>query len=241
MEIDRKSLTPGDHILAYRKLHSYSHHGIFIGEDRVIHYHKTKEAGRSRRAKPCRNCGVDSNHLRGVVKTCVDCFLKAHIGHKLRLFQYGVKYLDFLKNRPGTCTTGTADPPDVTISRANDYLNRKVDFGIYHLLDNNCEMFAVDCKTGKKVSDQASSAEIQIKAYLMEALERVFRDVSCRHGSDKNDKLKIALDRLLRDVSVHYGPDKRDELKQTIDNLLANRPSVVGQIITHLDPDHTSS
>lgn len=234
MEIDRKSLTPGDHILTYRKLHSYSHHGIFIGEDRVIHYHKTKEAGRSRRAKPCRNCGVDSNHLRGVVKTCVDCFLKAHIGHKLHRFQYGVKYHDFLITRPGTCTTGTADPPDVTISRANDYLNGKVDFGIYHLLGNNCEMFAVDCKTGKKVSDQASSAEIQLKAYLMEALKRVFR-----HGSDKYDKLQIALDRLLRDVSVHYGPDKHDELKQTIANLLANRPSV--DQITHLDLDHTSS
>ncbi|KAK9914683.1 hypothetical protein M0R45_038445 [Rubus argutus] len=50
-------------------------------------------------------------------------------------------------------------------------------------------MFAVDCKTGKKVSDQASSAEIQLKAYLMEALKRVFR-----HGSDKYDKLQIALD-----------------------------------------------
>lgn len=189
--------------------------GIFIGGDRVIHYNITKEAaGTSRRAKPCRNCGVDPNNLRGVVKSCVDCFLK---GHTLRRFQYGVPYCRFLTNNPGTCTTGHAHLPDVTIRRANDLLNKKDDFGDYHLFDNNCEAFAVLCTTENRVSDQACSAVMLLKAGV-----------------------KLAVDRLLRDVSVHHGPDKHDKLKQTIDNLLANMYSLP-QIITNLQKDSGSS
>ncbi|KAK9914684.1 hypothetical protein M0R45_038446 [Rubus argutus] len=105
MEIDRKSLTPGDHILTYRKLHSYSHHGIFIGEDRVIHYHKTKEAGRSRTTKPCRNCGVDSNHLRGSCQNLRRLLPQSsHRSQTPPFLNNGVKYHDFLITRPGTCT-----------------------------------------------------------------------------------------------------------------------------------------
>ncbi|KAK9914644.1 hypothetical protein M0R45_038412 [Rubus argutus] len=209
-KIDRESLERGDHIYAYRKLGSYSHHGIFIGGDRVIHYNITQKAGTSRRAKTCRNCGVDPNQLRGVVKSCVDCFLK---GHTLRRFQYGVTFCRFLTNNPGTCTTGQAHPPDVIISRANDLLNNKDGFGEYHLFDNNCEAFAVFCTTANRVSNQACSAVQLLKA-----------------------SVKVAVDRLLCDVSVHHGPEKHDKLKQTIDTWLANMFSL-NKIITNLQKD----
>ncbi|PRQ60638.1 putative endopeptidase, NLPC/P60 domain, LRAT-like domain-containing protein [Rosa chinensis] len=144
-KIDKESLERGDHIYAYRKGGLYSHHGIFIGEDRVIHFVRTNEGNTSRRVEPCQKCGVDKNHLRGVVKSCVDCFLN---GHSLRRYRYSASHRRFATNLGGTCTTGDADPPDVTISRAEDLFNTK-DFGDYDLLKNNCETFAVFCKTGK--------------------------------------------------------------------------------------------
>ncbi|XP_061999640.1 protein LEAD-SENSITIVE 1-like [Rosa rugosa] len=150
-KIDKDSLKPGDHIYAYRKLHTYSHHGIFIGGDRVIHYNRTKDGNTSQRAKPSKNCGVDKNHLRGVVKSCVDCFLKHHT---LRRFQYGVGYGRYLTNWPGT-NNG---------------------FGDYNLFENNCEAFAMFCKTEKRVSDQACSAMLLIKASVKVAMDRLLRE-----------------------------------------------------------------
>ncbi|PRQ60649.1 putative endopeptidase, NLPC/P60 domain, LRAT-like domain-containing protein [Rosa chinensis] len=160
-KIDRESLKPGDHIYAYRKLHSYSHHGIFIGGDRVIHYNKTQEGNTSKRVKQyCKNCGIDENPLRGVVNSCVDCFLKRHT---LRRFQYAVGKGRYLLSWPGTCTTDPAEQPGVTIRRANDLFNNKVGFGDYNLFENNCEAFAVFCKTGNRVSHQAYSAKFWTK------------------------------------------------------------------------------
>ncbi|PRQ60654.1 putative LRAT-like domain-containing protein [Rosa chinensis] len=210
-EIDRESLRPGDHIYAYRKLHSYSHHGIFIEGDRVIHYNITQEGNTSKRTKHCKNCGIDKNHLRGVVKSCVDCLLKRHT---LRRFQYALGYGRYLTNWPGTCTTGRADPPEVTISRANDLFNNKVEFGDYNLFENNCEAFAVFCKTGKRVSDQASVAMSWMKAGV-----------------------KMARDRLLRDVWVHHGEEQYNRLKQMIDSWLAQTSSLA-QMIANLQGDH---
>ncbi|KAL6132329.1 hypothetical protein ACLB2K_070700 [Fragaria x ananassa] len=198
-KIDRKSLKPGDHIYAYRLAGTYSHHGIFIGGDRVIHYNRTRDANKWNRAEPCRNCKLDRNHLRGVVKSCVDCFLK---GHDLRRFQYGVKVVRYLASRHGTCTTGRADPPEVAIRRANDHLDGH-GFGDYDLFENNCEVFAVFCKTEKAVSSQAWSAKSVLKAGV-----------------------KIRIDRLLQDVLVHQGQEKHDKTKQRIDSTLTSISSL---------------
>ncbi|WZZ89622.1 hypothetical protein YC2023_118201 [Brassica napus] len=54
-----------------------------------------------------------------------------------------------LKSEPrgGTCTTAPSDPPEEIVHRAR-YLLSGNGFGEYHLLDNNCEDFAIYCKTG---------------------------------------------------------------------------------------------
>ncbi|XP_050386525.1 protein LEAD-SENSITIVE 1-like [Argentina anserina] len=211
-KIDRESLKHGDHIYAYRKCYTYSHHGIFVEGDTVIHFNMTQEAEASG-AKPCKQCGVDKKHLRGVVKSCVDCFLK---GSSLRRYGYGVRPERYIGSRAGTCTTGRADPPEVTISRANDLFDKKAGFGDYDLFQNNCEAFAVLCKTGKRVSDQAGTAKLMIRA--------------CKD---------LELGRLLRDVSVHYGDageEKINKLKQLCDSWFTNTSTII-KLIASLQID----
>lgn len=113
---------------------------------------------------PCPKCGDQSN-LDGVISSCLDCFLA---GGNLYLFEYSVSKAYFLaKQRGGTCTTATSGPCDEVISCAKFLLLRN-GFGAYHLFENNCEDFAIYCKTGLVVmsktkfgsSGQANSASI---------------------------------------------------------------------------------
>nr|XP_048328574.1 protein LEAD-SENSITIVE 1-like [Ziziphus jujuba var. spinosa] len=71
-------------------------------------------------------------------------FLK---GGKLYRYDYGVD-LDFFiaKSREGTVTLAYSDPPRLVLHRA--YFLLKNGFGAYNLFNNNCEDFAIYCKTG---------------------------------------------------------------------------------------------
>lgn len=92
---------------------------------------------------PCPNCGHRSN-LDGVISSCLDCFLA---GGNIYLFEYSVSPAAFIvKPRRGTCTIAPSDPYDEVISRAK-YLLLRNGFGDYHALENNCEDFAIYCKT----------------------------------------------------------------------------------------------
>ncbi|XP_021808911.1 uncharacterized protein LOC110752539 [Prunus avium] len=96
----------------------------------------------------------------------------------------------------GTCTTGRCDSSDESISRATNLLSSK-GFGEYDLFENNCEAFAIYCKTGKHMSGQAFSA-VNLAKHAVKSF------------------LKNKIDRLLQDVQVH-DPTKLMELKQTIE------------------------
>lgn len=98
----------------------------------------------------------------GVVLTCLDCFLGKG---SLYCFEYEVAPTVFLtKVRGGTCTTAKSDPTEMVIHRAMYLLQNG--FGNYNVFKNNCEDFAMYCKTGLLVVDkqgvgrsgQASSA-----------------------------------------------------------------------------------
>ncbi len=65
--IERADLLAGDHIYVRRYRAIYSHHGIYVGEDRVVHY---SDAG-----------GLGNKSASAVVETSLDEFL---IGGKLR-------------------------------------------------------------------------------------------------------------------------------------------------------------
>lgn len=108
---------------------------------------------------PCQRCrdGAETR-THGVFSSCLDCFLS---GGELYLFQYGVSKLHFLAQaRGGTCTLAASDPTEEVLPRALYLLENG--FGDYHIFKNNCEDFAVYCKTGlfstsKGCSGQAAS------------------------------------------------------------------------------------
>ncbi|KAL6288702.1 hypothetical protein ACE6H2_006213 [Prunus campanulata] len=164
--ISREELQPGDHIYSYRKGHTFSHHGIYVGEGWVIHFTATDEPVTTSSTEPrCRSCGHDPNTKRGVLKTCVDCFLK---GHGLLRFEYEVSHSHFIRKQKGTCSTGSCYPSDETVRLATEIFKKdEVDgtgFGEYNFLSNNCETFAIYCKTGERVSKQAGKAAAIVDA-----------------------------------------------------------------------------
>lgn len=88
----------------------------------------------------------------GVVLSCLDCFLGSG---SLYCFEYGVPASVFLaKVRGGTCTTAESDPPETVIHRAMYLLQNG--FGNYDVFRNNCEDFALYCKTGLLIVENTS-------------------------------------------------------------------------------------
>ncbi|XP_062195109.1 protein LEAD-SENSITIVE 1-like [Phragmites australis] len=157
--VERSEIKPGDHIYTWRAGYAYSHHGIYVGGSKVVHFTRKKEAGTggldsaiavssllSQGSDECPtfpDCGFQLPDSC-VILTCLDCFLR---GGALHLFEYGVPPAVFLaKLRGGTCTTARADAPDAAVHRAMRLLQNG--FGDYDVFENNCEDFALYCKTG---------------------------------------------------------------------------------------------
>ncbi|GFP91284.1 hypothetical protein PHJA_001272400 [Phtheirospermum japonicum] len=137
----------------------YLSEGIYVGNENVIHF--TRGAGQEIGTgtvldrflfssspshpsdDPCPRCG-DQLKSDGVISSCLECFLS---NGELYQFQYGVSPTIFLaKARGGTCTLARSDPPEDIVHRA-EYLLRN-GFGGYNVFKNNCEDFAIYCKTG---------------------------------------------------------------------------------------------
>ncbi|KAL6543386.1 hypothetical protein OROHE_010906 [Orobanche hederae] len=158
-KIGKAELKPGDHIYSWRHSYLYAHHGIYVGKEKVIHF--TRGAGHeigtgtvldrfifssspsNPSGSPCPKCGDQSNS-EGVISSCLECFLS---NGYLYLFQYGVSPAVFIaKARGGTCTLACPDQPEDVIQRAEYLLENG--FGVYNIFKNNCEDFAIYCKTG---------------------------------------------------------------------------------------------
>lgn len=89
------------------------------------------------------DCGFRQQNS-GVVLSCLDCFLR---NGSLYCFEYEVSPSVFMaKVRGGTCTTAASDPTAAVIHRAMHLLQNG--FGNYDVFQNNCEDFALYCKTG---------------------------------------------------------------------------------------------
>ncbi|KAI3756321.1 hypothetical protein L1987_56145 [Smallanthus sonchifolius] len=157
-KIKRSKLKVGDHIYTWRKLDTYSHHGILIGEHKLIHFVNSKKDGNfhfsaasssgsstKKKKTPCpvSYCGSEKVAGSGVRMSCIDCFIKTC---SLYRFKYEVNSDYFFQKLVGTCTTARSDPPEAVMHRAT-YLYENGYFE-YHLMKNNCEDFALYCKTG---------------------------------------------------------------------------------------------
>ncbi|KAF3433992.1 hypothetical protein FNV43_RR25095 [Rhamnella rubrinervis] len=141
-KIRREELKPGDHIYTWRLGYSYSHHGIYMGDGKVVHL--TRAPGliifsSSHESSPSHHSGEDQDR---VVCCSIEEFL---CGGDLYLYEYGVMTVLFLIKRGGSCTPFTSDPPKDVLHRASILLEKG--FGDYHLVGNNCEAFAIYCKT----------------------------------------------------------------------------------------------
>jgi len=238
-KIGKDELKAGDHIYSWRSAYLYAHHGIYIGEDKVIHF--TRAAGREigtgtvldlilfssspATTHNCERCAELQQHRQnqqGVIISCLDCFLD---GGNLYLFTYSVSSTFFLaKARGGTCTLAPSDPSDLVIHRAKYLLNNG--FGAYCLFKNNCEDFAIYCKTGLLVetafsvgrSGQLSSLTAAISAVASSPLRFLTSSASglavvstgmyCvgRYVSDigiRRDVVKLPVERLVEHVVVN--------------------------------------
>ncbi|KAF3439830.1 hypothetical protein FNV43_RR18108 [Rhamnella rubrinervis] len=160
--VERNEIKPGDHIYTYRAVFTYSHHGIFVGGSKVVHFRPGRNLNSITEASsdvyeesmssPCPtfpDCGFRQPNS-GVVLSCLDCFLRSG---SLYCFEYGVTPSVFLaKLRGGTCTTATSDAPEAVVHRAMYLLQNG--FGNYDVFQNNCEDFAMYCKTGLLIVDK---------------------------------------------------------------------------------------
>ncbi|GLJ56030.1 hypothetical protein SUGI_1203030 [Cryptomeria japonica] len=163
-KIGRDDLRSGDHVYSWRGVYTYSHHGIYVGSNKVVHF--TRASGQElgtgtiidssfssqvhhQTCLRCADCGFQRENS-GVTLSCLDCFLK---GGLLYRFEYGVApAVFFAQARGGTCTLAESDPPDTVINRAMYLLQNG--FGNYHIFHNNCEDFAIYCKTGLLVTEE---------------------------------------------------------------------------------------
>ncbi|KAE8650225.1 hypothetical protein Csa_011543 [Cucumis sativus] len=143
--------------------HRVLHPGIFVGGSKVVHFRPQRNLNSSTdtpdfydssssNPSSCPifpDCGFRQPNS-GVVLSCLDCFLR---NGSLYCFDYGVPPSVFLSRvRGGTCTTATSDSFDMVIHRAMYLLQNG--FGNYNVFENNCEDFALYCKTGLLIVDR---------------------------------------------------------------------------------------
>ncbi|KAL8554102.1 hypothetical protein ACS0TY_002357 [Phlomoides rotata] len=155
--VERNAIKPGDHIYTYRAVFAYSHHGIFVGGNKVAHFTLVEISSSSNsevdsETEECPtfpDCGFRQPNS-GVVLSCLDCFLRKG---SLYSFEYGVSPSLFIANvRGGTCSIAASDPAETVIHRAMYLLQNG--FGNYNVFQNNCEDFALYCKTGLLTMDR---------------------------------------------------------------------------------------
>ncbi|MED6107573.1 hypothetical protein PIB30_015322 [Stylosanthes scabra] len=89
---------------------------------------------------------MDPHKANGVVSSSLDCFLA---GGDVCRYEHGVSrfYFFFRRTHGGTCTFAASDDDEIVVHRAKYLLENG--FPSYDLFKNNCENFAVYCKTGK--------------------------------------------------------------------------------------------
>jgi len=180
---------------------------------------------------PCPDCG-DRSNLGGVISSCLECFLA---GGDLYVFEYSVSPAIFLaKPRGGVCTIASSDPPEEVIYRANFLLQNG--FGVYNVFKNNCEDFAIYCKTGLLVantdvgrSGQAASivaaasvllssplrfvagfGGLAVAGYGMYCTSRLVSDIGMRW-----DVSKVPVERLVADVACMSEMEAKPEDEKT--------------------------
>jgi hypothetical protein len=215
--------------------------GIYVGDGMVLHF--TRGGGQeigtgtvldrflcsslpaNATDTPCPKCG-DQNKTGGVIFSCLDCFLS---GDSLYLFEYGVSAAYFLaKARGGTCTLAVSDPTEDVLHRAS-FLSEN-GFGCYNVFNNNCEDFAIYCKTGLLISVGRSGQAASCLAAAKAVISTQLRIMTSFSGLAAVGYSMYCVNRLVSDVGV-----RRDVSKVPVEKLVAlpdiDEPENVGALI----------
>ncbi|XVF42238.1 hypothetical protein PTKIN_Ptkin01aG0344700 [Pterospermum kingtungense] len=123
---DQRKPKPGDHIYMTTSDGHYHYHGIYVGDDMVIHVlgPPYREIGPSNCQK-CRNKIKCNSDL--IAKTCLDCFLD---GRPLQFAEYG-----------------DTKPANDVVETATDLLENHGFGGRHNMAAYNTEDFAYYCKS----------------------------------------------------------------------------------------------
>ena len=133
--VSKYELKPGDHIYAYRAGGVYAHHGIYIGEPRMEVIHFSGQRGK----------------LKGSISISPCTYKKFTEGDCLvHLVAYDVSFFTSLFMRSETAHQYKSRPAKDVVKTAKYYLKHPQEFGKYHYRRNNCESFAIYCKTKLK-------------------------------------------------------------------------------------------
>ena len=144
-----KVLVPGDIVKVVRYSGLYSHFGVYVGRGRIIHY-TAPDSDFGGKETPSVKLTSFKEFLKDDNVYEIYRFTKEglwiYTNHNRFLFKYNNELLFDLFNT----ATFHLYTPEETVQRAYSCLNEES----YNLLSNNCEHFAIWCKTGVRKSLQ---------------------------------------------------------------------------------------
>ena len=142
------NLTVGDHIRVKRNASlNYYHHGIYIG------YQSIYELG-GYGQYVVHFSGPDNTKIAAKISiTTLNDFLNG--GSDVKVINYPT-------------SNGPSLSADTVVGTALYYVNNPAQWGAYDLVTNNCEHFAIYCKTGKKINPFFD--QNQVKSYVLMGL-----------------------------------------------------------------------
>ena len=196
--ISKPNLKPGDHIYCYRCLSLYRHHGIYTGDPlcEVIHFTGGRDKTKSQ-AK--------------VIQSTLQEFCD---GDQLCLVAYNHPFPMRLYKRSDSCHKVQSESAKVVIKRATEILRGQKRWDDYNLIKNNCEHFAVYCKTGERYSSQGIG---RTQSFML----RILTKIHAVHSSIASTSIPPAAQPSTSDGTT---PQTGPTPTCTIPNYSANRP-----------------
>lgn len=133
-----RRIVPGDIIFCDRMLGTYAHFGIYIGKLKVIHFDSSFIDK------------VTGYKSPRIAKTTIEKFRDGDTVYTIQPQELLSIVDDYCAFDGGKYNFFS---PEETVARAKNCLDNP-DYAKYHLMDNNCEHFALWCKTGIRDSSQ---------------------------------------------------------------------------------------
>ena len=152
-------LTPGDHIRIWRPRYRFYHHGIYIGNNEVIHYTGNEKNINLQKIRTIMHLITNRlNMRRSSTRSIIWSALRNHRENKLCIVKTSLeRFTKKTKNLVEIIKYREENTSDIVISRAYNRSGERQ----FNLFKNNCEHFCNYCKIYKYVPEV-----ILLKIYL---------------------------------------------------------------------------